>query len=608
MKEHYVTILKKGRLKKNGHFANKPTVRTQGSQPNERNENDVLVSSIFGIGATNITDRGKASNHEIETTPVKFEACQSIANGGVLFMLPFLVETGLLSFQKHYDELKKGYYYIDFIIQLLAFMYLCRIKNPEQLKSLSPGEFGKLLGVDRIPEAKCLRAKVKEITNQEKATLWNKDLAAYWSTSEQNEFYYIDGHIQVYYGHNAKLGKKHVSRQKLCLPGMQEFWVNNKKGLPYFYVTGNVNEKLQYAIVNEIIPKLIKDIPCKYSEKELEVDEGLPRFTLVFDREAYSPILFKQLWDDHRIAVLTYKKNVKDLWDRNDFETYKIIIEGVETKMKLAEKIVIVNGVELREIRKENEDLSQTTIVTTNKKLTIEEAATYMFARWSQENFFRYMRLDYDFDRMAQYAIEQIDGDFEVINPEYNKLEYQLKKVREKINRKLAQLYKLEHDNVAQKLDESGKNNTRQTLIEKKLEELHGQEKKLLDKRGGLSYKLKIKDMPDESRYNRLHLESKHVQNIIKMICYRAETSFAQLLSPYFAKSINEKRMLVKNIIKSNINLIPNYDENTLTVELFSLSTPRENFAVEKICKILNEQNSVYPDTELRLIYKMATR
>jgi hypothetical protein len=604
---HYVTILKKGRLKKNGPSVNNPLTYNQGSQPNDRNGYDVLVSNIFGIGATNISDRSKASNHELEETPIKFEACQSIANGGVLFLLPFLIETGLFSFQKHYKELEKGYYYINFIIQLLAFMYLCRIKNPEQLKSVSPGEFGKLFGVDRIPESKCLRAKVKQITNQEKAIYWNKDLAAYWSTDEENEFYYIDGHIQVYYGHNAKLGKKHVSRQKLCLPGMQEFWVNNKDGMPYFYVTGNVNEKLQFAIVNEIIPKLINDIPCKYSDKELEADKDIPRFTLVFDREAYSPVLFKQLWDDHRISVLTYKKNVNDLWNTDDFKSHKITIEGFDTQMDLAEKTVVVNGVELREVRKKNQNGSQTTIVTTNKKLTIEEIAIYMFARWSQENFFRYMRQDYDFDRMSQYAVEQIDGDFEVVNPEYNRNEYKLKKVREKINRRLAKLYKLEHENVNDKLDETGKNYTRQVVIEKELEELQEEEKILLDIRAGLSYKLKVKDMPDESRYNKLHQESKHVQNIIKMICYRAETSFANLLSPYFAKSINEKRMLVKSIIKSNINLIPDYYDNTLTVELFSLSTPRENNAVENICKILNEQNSLYPNTKLRLIYKMAT-
>ena len=91
------------------------------------------------------------------------------------------------------------------------------------------------------------------------------------------------------------------------------------------------------------------------------------------------------------------------------------------------------------------------------------------------------------------------------------------------------------------------------------------------------------------------------------MICYCVETSFVNLLSFYFSKNINEKRMLAKSIIKSNINLLPNYENNTLTVEIYFLATPRENKAVKEICAILNQQNETYPDTNLKLIYKMAT-
>ena len=229
-------------------------------------------------------------------------------------------------------------------------MYLCRIKNPEQLKQVSPGEFGKLLGIDRIPEAKCLRSKLKQISNQGKAAGWNQSLAAQWNERDENEFYYIDGHIQVYHEHKATLRKKHVSRQKLCLPEMQEFWVNNIAGLPYFYVTGNVNEKLQSAISNEIIPRLINDIPCKYPCEQLTADQELPQFTLVFDREAYNPALFKLLWESYRVAVITYRKNVKDLWADEDFKPTAIIVEGVGTQMLLAEKELVTNGVSLREV------------------------------------------------------------------------------------------------------------------------------------------------------------------------------------------------------------------------------------------------------------------
>jgi hypothetical protein len=66
-------------------------------------------------------------------------------------------------------------------------MYLCRIKNPEQLKHISPGEFGRLLGLDRVPEAKNLRLKLSQIADQKKAKPWNRELAKSWVEAEENK-------------------------------------------------------------------------------------------------------------------------------------------------------------------------------------------------------------------------------------------------------------------------------------------------------------------------------------------------------------------------------------------------------------------------------------
>ncbi len=206
----------------------------------------------------------------------------------MLCLLPSLLSTGLLSYRSHFSDLT-GYYDLDAIILSLSFLYLTRIKNPEQTKHYSPGDFGKLLGLDRIPEAKTLRKKIWEISCQNKSMSWNRDLAKMWVEQEDNTFYYIDGHVKVYSGKKGKLGKKHISRLKLRLPGMTEFWVNNAEGLPYLVVTGQVNEKLQEAMLDQIIPELLENVAQKISEKSLSEDPDLPRFTLIFDREAYSP-------------------------------------------------------------------------------------------------------------------------------------------------------------------------------------------------------------------------------------------------------------------------------------------------------------------------------
>ncbi len=521
-------------------------------------------------------------------------------------LLPFLEQAGLFSYSEHYHELDSGYYYIDFIVLFLAFMYLRRIKNPEQLKFHSPGEFGKIMGLDRIPEAKCLRGKLHQLCAQGASEQWNMALANRWALSEENEFYYIDGHVQVYTGYKARLGKKHVARQKLCLPGVQEFWVNNPEGMPYFYVTGQVNEKLLETLKTHIIPLLLEQMPCPYTRQQLQQDPELPRFTLVFDREAYSPVFFQHLWQEHRIAVLTYRKHVSDQWDKQDFSVCKVDIDGNQTSMELAEKPVILNKVDMREVRRWSAG-HQTSVITTNKKLSLEMVAFYMFSRWTQENFFRYMRQDYDFDRMLQYAVEQLDSEFVVSNPEYNKLTYHLKKTREKIDRRKAALYDLQHQNLNDDLDKASRYLNKQLEITEEMGELQSRETELLESRAKIPSRVKIQQMAEQIRYNKLNVESKRFQNIIKMICYRAETSCATLISTSFKKSVNEKRALVKSIIGSHGDILPDYTNKTLTVKIYSQANPRTNQALETAIGLLNQTETKYPGTNLVLNYEIAT-
>jgi hypothetical protein len=560
---------------------------------------------MIGVAATRIEDRVFAALG-LQNAEICFESCESVEFGGVLILLPFLIANGLLSYRKYYSERHSGYYDFDSVILTLAFMYLCRIKSIEQLKHISPGELGKLLGLDRIPEARCLRGIIKELSIQERASEWNAYLSEDWINQEDTSIYYIDGHVQVYHGHLAKLGKKHISRQKLCLPGMVEFWVNNADGLPYFYVTGQVNEKLQEMISTQLAPRLLELTDGRVSQEELDADESLPRFTLVFDREAYSPTFFKHLWDCFRIAVITYRKNVKDQWNEEDFTVYDIDTD-VETTMELSEKQVELNGVALREVRRLTESGHQTSVITTNYKIPTALIALYMFSRWSQENFFRYMRQEYDIDRIIQYGVDELDKTIMVVNREYSNFSYKLKKLREKKARRQAKLYALVEENIEGEMEQTGKNIERQLYFRQEIESLEAEEQEILAQRAQHPYKISIGEMPEHTRYNKLKTESKHLQNIIKIICYRSETAIANLLAAYYRKSSNEIRALVKSIIFAKADIYPDYQTDTLTVRLNSLATPRDNSAIREICQTLNDYEAVFPGTKLKLVYKTAT-
>jgi hypothetical protein len=143
---------------------------------------------------------------------------------------------------------------------------LSRIKFPEQLKTCKVGELGKLISLDRVPEAKCLRRKIEQIVNQEKAEELSKVLCHEWMDKEEPAFFYIDDHVRVYHGSLANLPKRNVSREKLCLAGTTEFWVNNELGLPYMVVT----EVRSSDIINALLHSHRAQQPVRPRESGVE--------------------------------------------------------------------------------------------------------------------------------------------------------------------------------------------------------------------------------------------------------------------------------------------------------------------------------------------------
>ena len=544
--------------------------------------------------------------------PVAFESCLTIPFGGVMLLLPFLLECGLMSYRNHYSKRQNGYYDFDSLLIIIAFLYLCRIKSFEQTKLHSCGEFGKLVGYDRIPEVKKLRGMVGEITSQKCANKWAATLSQTWIAQEEPELYYVDGHVQVYHGYLANLGKKYVSRQRLCLPGVMEFWVNACDGSPYFYVTADVNEKMGEMLSDEIIPRLLELHPTSDEQKRrMEEDADEPLFTLVFDREPYSPEFFATLWTKHRIAIITYRKNVKDKWDENLFQAYEVPTTLEDEPMLLHEKTYCTNDGKytMREVRRLCEDGHQTSIVTTNKKLTLLKVASCMFARWAQENFFSYMRQNYAFDKIIQYSVDELDGDLKVVNPEYSKVDSKIKKEREKCSRRTSKLY--DHDQKNPLTEENEKEKKKwmkeRLKIDAEIKFIKENIDSLVSERSKIPYKISLGKMPDAKRYNILNLESKMLQNIIKIICFRAETALAHLLCPHYKRAEHEIRMLVKSIINTPIDMQVDKENDELIITLYPLANQRSNEAVSKICETINRTNTIFPGTNLRLIYKIAT-
>lgn len=530
-----------------------------------------------------------------EYAPSLFDNHESVLNAGVLFSIPALISQGLDLFFKTFKPLKPGFYGLHHIVLTLCFMALCRIKNPEQLKNHSPGELGKLLGLDRIPEVGYFRKKVHQIIDQAKTDELHSCLLHSWVGAMPEMFFYIDGHVLVYHGDEANLPKRFVSREKLCLSGTTEYWINDQTGLPLMVITAELNEKLKSAI-EEAIPTLLKETKAPIA--------GWPVFTMVFDREAYEPAWFKQLWEKYRVAVISYRKNVNDKWDRILFHNVETHVLNTNVTMQLCEMGTLLNGIWFREVRKLSEDGHQTAIITTHPSLPLQTVATKIFSRWTQENFFGYMIENFDFDRMVEYGTEPVDQARTIPNPEYKKLTYLLKKTREKKARLEARVYK--------KLEESDVTNHEQLMVSivkssSLMDEISVHKatiNELLTKRAKVPARISIAEMPEDQRYNKLKQEGKKLKNAVLMLAYRAESALLGIISEFYKDTNKDGRMILKEIFTKDADMIPDYENHKLIIRLHSLSTPRANQAVKELCALLNQTETFFPYTNLLLIYE----
>ena len=563
-----------------------------------RSYEDARAGEFMGIAATRIEERTLAVTGAQVYAPSLFDTNESVENGGVLFALPSLLSQGLDKLFTSFRNLPDGFYGLHHILLLLCFMALCRIKNVEQLKKTAVGEFGKLLGLDRIPQVEYLRKKIKQITDQKQCDFALHSLFTLWREEMSDLFFYIDGHVRVYSGTLANLPKHFVSREKLCLSATTEFYVNTFEGYPLMVIIGELNERLKDAI-EKIIPEIKKTVP-------VPADSGKPLFTLVFDREAYEPAWFIKLWKEHRIAILSYRKNVKDKWDESIFKSSEIQLNNNNVAMQLCEMGGLVQKHWFREVRKLSESGHQTSIITTHPDLEIQQIAGKMFSRWSQENFFKYLAENFDFDRMIQYGTETlIDQDASIPNPQYKNLTYKIKKMREKRARLQAQVFT---KSTSASLD----NNELNTVIEQnvqlteKITDYTDNINDLLSKRKDIASRIKVSDLPDDKRYNKLIEESKKLKNIILMIAYRAESALFSLLQPeVYRNAKKDGRQILKEIFTSCADFIPDYQNETLHVRLHSLSTPRANGVAKFLCEFFNDTQSTFPMTKLKLIYEM---
>jgi transposase len=569
------------------------------------------ASAEMGTACTRPDERVLAAFGFLTGASTCFEVCRDVSFGGVLCALPALAENGL--FRHIHDCLEKlrGYYSTLHVIVLLAHMALCRIKAVEQLQYQPPGELGKLLGLDRVPEVRCLRYKLAALSSDDGPEKWAGLLSRDWleAAPDLAGVLYVDGHVRLYHGSLTALPKRYVARQRLCLRGTTDYWVNDVLGQPFFAVSRPIDHGLLEALKSDIVPRLLEEVPGQPSAAELEADRYRARFVILFDREGYSPEFFKQMWETHRIACITYHKYPKDDWPTAEFVEIETTLPGGErVSLKLAERGTRIgdkkNGLWVREVRKLTTSAHQVSLISTAYAESAQQNAVRLFSRWSQENFFHYMMQHFAIDLLNEYGTEQIpETKRPVVNPQWRELDRQKRSVKSKLTYRQARFAALtlhpEADDSALAKWEKHKADLVEE-IEQLENELMGIDTRLKTTPSHLDWD----KLPEDQKFQRLAPSRKQLVDTVKMIAYRAETALASIVREELART-DDARSLLRDLFCSEADLTPDPDTQVLGVQVHPMSNPRANRAIAHLLEYLNAAEFTYPGTNLRLVYSI---
>jgi len=523
-----------------------------------------------------------------------FAPSRSLPRAGVLLAIPALVASGLLSTaEKIYGSLGPAFYGLRTTLVAYVLLALLRIPRPETLKEYPPGELGRIVGLDRMPEVKTLRRKLARLASLKGSYRLGREVARQ-RIAERGKvlgFLYIDGHVRAYHG-KRKVPKAYVTRMHLAAPATTDYWVNDQRGDPLFVVTAEANA----AMTKMLIPVL---------SEVRELLGSRRNSTVVFDRAGWSPGVFQELLA-MGFDILTYRKGrIRHIAEKR-FTLHKAKLDGRPVEYLLHDQPVrfLKGKLRLRQVTRLTETGHQTPIVTSRWELPAIVVAHRMFERWRQENFFKYLREEYLIDALADYQVEPDDPSRSVPNParkaavkEVHAARVHLRKLRESYGAAAI-------DHIHGPTSKDSGFEIAEERIRMEIEKATNHIKKLKARRDSLPARVTVADAQKGQEMVKLSTERKHLTNVLKMVAYQTESDLVELIRPHYSRVEDEGRTFIQMALQDTADIEPAEDQ--LRITLAPLSSPHRSRILEALCETLNKTSTLFPGTRLQIRYVVA--
>jgi len=227
-----------------------------------------------------------------------------------------------------------------------------------------------------------------------------------------------------------------------------------------------------------------------------------------------------------------------------------------------------------------------------------------MFARWRQENFFKYMREEFAIDGLVEYGCLPVDSSLDRPNPEHHAIGSEIEILKAEIASLQGRRCELIGEVDAR--DDAPAGFERFVPARFAAKKLLGRIREA--KRALAKLEARRAEIPERisaGDLKRLKTERQQLATVFKIAAYNIETELARMVAPYYARSEDEGRTLIAAALRSAADL--EVVGNELRVTLAPQSSPHRSRAVANLCADLNKLGTVVPGTRLRLVLDCTT-
>ena len=208
-------------------------------------------------------------------------------------------------------------------------------------------------------------------------------------------------------------------------------------------------------------------------------------------------------------------------------------------------------------------------------------------------------------DLLQEYGTESFPDTEKVINPAWRELNRTRNSIENRLRYRRARFAQMTvHPESEDEPQKYWKRVKKKSDLTEEIEHYEHEPEKIKAELKETPKHIEWREPEEKDRFFRPVPGRKRLMDTIRMIAYRTETSMAGSLVSPTADSAAARRIL-QDLYVTEADILPEPENKCLRIRVHSSSRASTNRSLSKFFEVLNETETVYPGTDLRIIYEL---